>query len=64
MYVEDDSLKSNKSLLNNEAILKFTVGNIECFDIPKHITGNLRQNLIELGCKVQKGESDYSLGND
>ena len=57
-------MKLNKLLLNNGAILKATVGNIECFDISKHITGTLRQNLIELGCKVQKGEFDYSLGND
>ncbi len=51
-------------MLNNGAILKATVGNIECFDISKHINGTLRQNLKELGCNVQKGDFDYSLGDD
>ncbi len=64
MYAEYSGLKLDKLLLNNGAILKATVGNIECFDISKHITGTLRQCLIELGCKVQKGEFDYSLGDD
>ena len=54
----------NKLVMNNGAILKATVRNIECFDISKHITGSLRQNLIELGCSTQKGEFDYSLGDD
>jgi 16S rRNA C967 or C1407 C5-methylase (RsmB/RsmF family) len=44
--------------------LKATVGNIDCFDISKHITGTLRQNLKELGCNVQKGDFDYSVGDD
>ena len=51
-------------MLNNGAILKATVGNIDCFDISKHITGSLRQNLKEMGCIVQKGDFDYSLGDD
>lgn len=59
-----ESTKLKKLLLNNGAILKATVDNIECFDISKHITGSLRQNLQELGCSVQKGDFDYSLGDD
>jgi DNA polymerase type B, organellar and viral len=51
-------------LLNNGAILKASVGNISCFDISKHTTGTLRQNLQELGCTIQKGDFDYSLGDD
>ena len=61
---ENDDLKLKKLLLNNGAILKATVRSIECFDISKHITGTLRQNLEELRCNVQKGEFDYSLGDD
>ena len=64
LFESDDSLQLNKLLLNNGAILKATVGNIECFDISKHLTGTLRRNLEELGCNVQKGEFDYSLGDD
>ena len=51
----DVSFKLDKLVLNNGAILKATVGNIDCFDISKHITGSLRQNLKEMGCVVQKG---------
>ena len=58
------SLKLNNLVLNNGAILKATVGNMDLFDISKHITGTLRQNLMELGCTVQKGDFDYSLGDD
>jgi hypothetical protein len=50
--------------LNNGAILKASVGNISCLDISKHTTGTLRQNLQELGCTIQKGDFDYSLGDD
>ena len=50
--------------MNNSAILKASVGNISCFDISKHTTGTLRQNLQELNCLVQKGDFDYSLGDD
>ena len=64
MYKEDATLKMNDLILNNGAIIKATVGNIECFDISKHITGTLRQNLEELGCSVQKGEFDYNLGDE
>ena len=56
--------KLNKLLLNNGAILKATLGNIECFDISKHIPGAVKRNLEELGCSIQKGEFDYSLGDD
>ena len=51
-------------VLNNGSILKAGVRNIECFDLSKHITGSLKQNLNELNCSVQKGEFDYELGND
>ncbi len=61
---DDGSFKLDKLVLNNGAILKASVGNIDCFDISKHITGSLRQNLKEMGCSVQKGDFDYSLGND
>ena len=61
---DDDSFKLDKLVLNNGAILKATVGNIDCFDISKHITGSLRQNLKEMGCLVQKGDFDYSCGDD
>lgn len=57
-------IKLKELVLNNGAILKASVGNIDCFDTSKHITGTLRQNLIELGCSVQKGDFDYSLGYD
>jgi hypothetical protein len=60
----DGSFKLDKLVLNNGAILKATVGNINCFDISKHITGSLRQNLKAMGCTVQKGDFDYSLGDD
>ena len=59
-----DAYELNKLVLNNGSILKAAVGNIECFDISKHITGSLRQNLQELGCTVQKGEFDYNLGDN
>ena len=49
-------------MLNNGSILKAGVRNIECFDLSKHITGSLKQNLNELNCSVQKGEFDYELG--
>jgi hypothetical protein len=64
MYEDDASLKLDKLVFNNGAILKANVGNIECSDISKHITGTLRQNLEELGCLVQKGEFDYNLGDE
>ena len=65
MYNENPQmLKLNELVLNNGAILKATVGNMDLFDISKHITGTLRQNLMELGCSVQKGDFDYSLGDD
>jgi hypothetical protein len=65
MYNENPQMIKLKELvLNNGAILKASVGNIDCFDISKHITGTLRQNLLELGCSVQKGDFDYSLGDD
>jgi hypothetical protein len=64
MHAEDDSFKLDELLLNNGAILKASVGNISCFDISKHTTGTLRQNLQELNCLVQKGDFDYSLGDD
>lgn len=65
MYNENPQmLKLNKLVLNNKAILKASVGNIDCFDISKHITGTLRQNLRELGCNAQKGDFDYSVGDD
>jgi hypothetical protein len=59
-----DEYKLNQLVLNNGSILKATVGNIECFDISKHITGSLKQNLQELNCTIQKGEFDYDLGDD
>ena len=62
--LSEELFKLDKLVLNNGAILKATVGNIDCFDISKHITGTLRQNLKEMGCKVQKGTFDYTLGND
>ena len=58
---DDGSFKLDKLVLNNGAIFKATVGNIDCFDISK---GSLRQNLKEMGCIVQKGDFDYSLGDD
>ena len=64
MHAENDSLKLDELLLNNGAILKASIGNISCFDISKHITGTLRQNLQELNCLVQKGDFDYSLGDE
>ena len=64
MNKQHDAYKLNKVVLNNGSVLKATVGNIECFDISKHITGSLRQNLQELNCSTQKGEFDYVLGND
>jgi hypothetical protein len=64
MFDDGNGLKLEKLLLNNGAILKATVKNIELFDISKHITGTLKQNLEELGCKFQKGEFDCSLGDD
>jgi hypothetical protein len=63
-HAEDDSIKLDELLLNNGAILKASVGNISCFDISKHTTGTLIQNLQELNCLVQKGDFDYSLGDD
>ena len=60
----NDDFKLNQLMLNNGSILKATVGNIECFDISKHLTGSLKQNLKELNCTVQKGEFDYELGDD
>jgi hypothetical protein len=64
MIYSNGNATLKKLVLNNGAILKASVGNIDCFDISKHITGTLRQNLKELGCNVQKGEFDYSLGNE
>ena len=61
---DDASFKLDKLVLNNGAILKATVGNIDCFDISKRITGSLRRNLKKMGCTVQKGDFDYSLGDD
>ena len=61
---DTDTYKLNQLVLNNGSILKASVGNIECFDLSKHITGSLRQNLKELNCTIQKGEFDYDLGND
>ena len=61
---DDGSFKLDKLVLNNGAILKAAVGNIDCFDISKHITGTLRQNLKEMGCVVQKGDFDYSGGDE
>jgi hypothetical protein len=54
----------NLVILNNGAILKATVGNIDFIDISKHITGSLRHKLKEMGCVVQKGDFDYSRGDD
>jgi hypothetical protein len=39
---DDGSFKLDKLVLNNGAILKATVGNIDCFDISKHITGSIK----------------------
>jgi DNA polymerase type B, organellar and viral len=64
MHTKDKSAKLDQLVLNNGAILKAEVGNISCFDISKHTTGTLRQNLQELGCAIQKGEFDYNLGDD
>ena len=44
--------------LNNGAILKVSVSNIECFDISKHTPGTLRRNLEEIECSIQKGDFD------
>ena len=57
-------LGKNQSERLNKLLLKSSMGNIECFDISKHIPGTLRRNLEELGCSIQKGEFDYSLGDD
>ncbi|KAI3660739.1 hypothetical protein MP638_001050 [Amoeboaphelidium occidentale] len=61
---QDDSIQLDQLVLNNGAILKASTGNISCFDISKHTMGTLRHNLKELGCSVQKGEFDYSLGDE
>ena len=61
---DTDTYKLNQLVLNNGSILKATVGNIECFDLSKHITGSLRQNLKELNCTIQKGDFAYDLGDD
>lgn len=62
--LSDEGCQLNQLMLNNGSVLKATVGNIECFDLSKHITGSLRQNLKELNCVVQKGDFDYDLGDD
>jgi hypothetical protein len=64
MCSQDDSIQLDQLVLNNGAILKASTGNISCFDISKHTMGTLRHNLKELGCSVQKGEFDYSLGDE
>ena len=51
-------MKIREQIING-SILKASVGNIECFDISKHIPGTLRRNLEEMECSVQKGEFDY-----
>jgi hypothetical protein len=56
MLGDGNGYKLEKLLLNNGANLKATVKNIECFDVPKHITGTLQLNLEELVCEVQKGD--------
>ena len=64
MHSDNVDIKLDKLLLNNGAILKASIGNISCFDKSKHITGTLRKNLEELECTVQKGDFDYSLGDE
>ena len=64
MHSDSVDIKLDKLLLNNGAILKASIENISCFDMSKQITGTLRKNLEELECEVQKGDFDYSLGDD
>ena len=56
--------KNRKKELTLGLVETMKKNTIDCFDISKHITGTLRQNLKDLGCNIQKGDFDYSLGDD
>lgn len=41
---EKEKLKLDQLIMHNGSILKASIGEIECFDISKHITGTLRES--------------------
>ena len=53
-----------EQFLKNGSILKASIGNVECFDISKHITGTLKQNLEELKFSIRNEEFGYGWEND
>ena len=57
----DRELKPEKDIINNGSIIKFKYKEINLFDMCKHLTGSLKKNLSDFGCKVQKGDFDHDL---
>ena len=52
-------LKFDHFCLNNGSIIRARYKNIEFIDLKKHITGSLRNNLIDFKCDTLKGDFDY-----
>jgi hypothetical protein len=58
-------IKPDKYIINNGSIIKFSFktayGIIELFDLCKHLTGCLSDNLKSFDCKILKGDFDHEL---
>jgi len=53
------NLKPDKLTINNGSIIQFQYKNICLFDICKHLTGPLKDNLKSFDCKILKGDFDH-----
>jgi hypothetical protein len=56
-------LKPDKYILNNGSIISFEYKNLRFFDVSKHLTGTLKQNLNSFDCDIQKGDFDHELAS-
>ena len=54
------NIKPDKYIVNNGSIVKFEYRNIRLFDICKHLTGSLKENLESFKCNVIKGDFDHN----
>ena len=52
-------LKPDKLTINNGSIIQFQYKNICLFDICKHLTGSLKDNLKSFDCKILKGDFNH-----
>ena len=53
------NLKPDKLTINNGSIIQFKYKNICLFDICKHLTGSLKDNLKSFDCKILKGDFNH-----